>query len=161
MRPNAGTCSTSPGRPTPRRGAPSPSGSALVRPGVQRILDAMTDVPADVRNGRGDILAANWLGSALYSELYLDPVRPANVARFLFLSPRPVSSFPTGRVWPTTWWPICALRPAATPHWALQDLVGELSTAARSSARVGGPQRAPAPDRPQAAAITRLSGTSS
>jgi transcriptional regulator with XRE-family HTH domain len=64
-------------RPAPQR----------VRPGIQRILDAM-DVPAEVRNGRGDILAANRLGSALYSEVFVDPVRPANVARFVFLSPR-------------------------------------------------------------------------
>src|SRR4030095_7192628 len=60
----------------------------LVRPGVQRILDAMTGTPAYVRNGRRDILAANRLGYALYSELYLDPARPVNVARFIFLNPR-------------------------------------------------------------------------
>ena len=88
----------------------------------------MSDAPADVRNGRGDILAANRLGYALYSELYIDPVRPANVARFVFLSPRAKESFPTGRAPPTTCGPACALRPAATPHdRALQDLI-ELST---------------------------------
>ena len=65
-----------------------------VRPGVQRILDAITDVPADLRNGRRDILAANRLGYALYSELFIDPVRPANVARFVFLSPRAREFFP-------------------------------------------------------------------
>jgi hypothetical protein len=51
-------------------------------------------VPADVRNGRRDVLAANRLGYALYSELYLDPVRPANLARFVFLSPRAGEFFP-------------------------------------------------------------------
>ena len=66
-----------------------------IRPGVQRILDAMTDAPADVRNGRGDILAANRLGYALYSELYIDPVRPANVAQS-FPRPRSREFFPTG-----------------------------------------------------------------
>jgi MmyB-like transcription regulator ligand binding domain len=105
-------------RPAPQR----------VRPGIQRILDAM-DVPADVRNGRGDILAANRLGSALYSELYLDPVRPANVARFVFLSPRAREFFPD---WESTANDLVAsLRTAAgrNPHdRALQDLVGELST---------------------------------
>jgi transcriptional regulator with XRE-family HTH domain len=105
-------------RPAPQR----------VRPGVQRILDAM-DVPADVRNGRGDILATNRLGSALYSELYLDPVRPANVARFLFLSPRAQVFFPD---WESTANDLVAsLRTAAgrNPHdRGLQDLVGELST---------------------------------
>jgi hypothetical protein len=59
-----------------------------VRPSVQRILDAITGTPAYVRNGRRDVLAANQLGYALYSEMYLDPVRPVNVARFVFLSPR-------------------------------------------------------------------------
>ena len=47
-----------------------------VRPSVQRILDAMTEVPAYVRNARLDILSANRLGYALYSEVFTDPVRP-------------------------------------------------------------------------------------
>jgi transcriptional regulator with XRE-family HTH domain len=100
-----------------------------VRPGIQRILDAITDAPADLRNGRRDILAANRLGAALYSELYLDPVRPANVARFVFLSPRARGFFPD---WESTAGDLVAsLRTAAgrDPHdRGLQDLVGELST---------------------------------
>jgi hypothetical protein len=55
---------------------------------VDYYLDAMNDAPADVRNGRRDILAGNRLGYALYSDLYIDPARPANVARFVFLRPR-------------------------------------------------------------------------
>ncbi len=58
-----------------------------IRPAVQRILDAMTQAPAFIRNGRLDILAANPLGYALYST-YLSPGRPANTARFVFLDPR-------------------------------------------------------------------------
>jgi transcriptional regulator with XRE-family HTH domain len=58
-----------------------------VRPAVQRILDAITQAPAFIRNGRLDILAANQLGYALYSA-YLTPGRPANTARFVFLDPR-------------------------------------------------------------------------
>ncbi len=58
-----------------------------VRPAVQRILDATTQAPAFIRNGRLDILAANQLGYALYSA-YLTPGRPANTARFVFLDPR-------------------------------------------------------------------------
>jgi transcriptional regulator with XRE-family HTH domain len=103
--------------------------SQRVRPGVQRILDAVTDAPADVRNGRGDILAANRLGYALYSEMYLDPVRPANVARFVFLSPRAREFFPDwDRVASDV---VATLRTEAgrNPHdRGLQDLVGELST---------------------------------
>jgi transcriptional regulator with XRE-family HTH domain len=108
----------------PRRGAVKQG----VRPGVQRILDAL-DAPADVRNGRGDILAANRLGYALYSEMFIDPVRPANIARFLFLSPRARAFFPD---WEGTANDLVAnLRTEAgrNPHdRGLQDLVGELST---------------------------------
>jgi transcriptional regulator with XRE-family HTH domain len=99
-----------------------------VRPGVQRILDAL-DAPADVRNGRRDILAANRLGYALYSEMFVDPVRPANVARFVFLSPRAREFFPD---WEGAANDLVAnLRTEAgrNPHdRGLQDLVGELST---------------------------------
>jgi transcriptional regulator with XRE-family HTH domain len=59
-----------------------------VRPSVQRILDAMTEVPAYIRNARLDILSANRLGYALYSELFTDPVRPANMARFILAGSR-------------------------------------------------------------------------
>jgi hypothetical protein len=106
-------------RPAPQR----------VRPGVQRILDTMTDAPADVRNGRRDILAANRLGYALYSDMYIDPVRPANVARFVFLSPRARAFFPD---WERAANDIVAnLRTEAgrNPYdRGLSDLVGELST---------------------------------
>jgi transcriptional regulator with XRE-family HTH domain len=39
-----------------------------VRPSVQRILEAMNDAPADVRNGRRDILAANDIVANLRTE---------------------------------------------------------------------------------------------
>ena len=59
-----------------------------VRPGVQRLLDSMTEAAAFVRNSRLDILSANRLGYALYSEVFATPDRPANLARFVFLDPR-------------------------------------------------------------------------
>ena len=100
-----------------------------LRPTVQRILDAMTGAPAYVRNGRRDILAANALGCGLYSELYLDPARPVNVARFVFLAPQAHTFFID---WPTAANDIvAALRTEAgkNPHdRGLSDLVGELST---------------------------------
>jgi transcriptional regulator with XRE-family HTH domain len=58
-----------------------------VRPMVQRIIDSLDGIPAYVRNGRLDILAANQLGAALYSELLADPIQPPNLARFIFLNP--------------------------------------------------------------------------
>jgi transcriptional regulator with XRE-family HTH domain len=59
-----------------------------VRPSIQRIVDAMSTIAAVVHNGRLDILYANPIAEALYSEHLRDPVRPANSARFLFLDPR-------------------------------------------------------------------------
>ena len=64
-----------------------------VRPAVQQILDSMSMTPAYVRNGRLDVLATNPLGAALYSDLFTDPIRPPNSARFLFLNPRAAEFF--------------------------------------------------------------------
>lgn len=66
-----------------RRGRPAPQ---QIRPGVQRILDAIS-APALVSNSRMDYLAANRLGRALYAPLFNSPVG-GNAARFLLLDPR-------------------------------------------------------------------------
>src|SRR2546423_4632023 len=58
-----------------------------IRPAVQRILDAMTDAPAFVRNARLDLLAANQLGLALYRP-HFEHGGSANTARFVFLDSR-------------------------------------------------------------------------
>jgi hypothetical protein len=101
-----------------------------VRPSVQRTLDAITAAPAYVRNHRRDVLAANQLGRALYSEMYADsPARPVNVARFLFFSPR-------ARLFFLNWNraaddAVAALRTEAGRHpydRDLSDLIGELVT---------------------------------
>jgi transcriptional regulator with XRE-family HTH domain len=70
--------------PPRRRSAPA---SLTVRPGVLRMLDAMPTLPAFVQNNRFDILVANPLGRALYSEMYADPGCRGNITRFVFLSP--------------------------------------------------------------------------
>jgi transcriptional regulator with XRE-family HTH domain len=70
-------------RPSRRRATPQ-----RVRPSVQRLLDSMTGTAAFLRNGRLDILSANQLGYALYAPAFLDPVRPVNLARFVFLDRR-------------------------------------------------------------------------
>jgi transcriptional regulator with XRE-family HTH domain len=111
--------------PRPRtRAAP-----ALVRPTVQRILDAMTDVPAMIRNARRDLLASNALGRALYSDVYAEQQeRPVNLARYVFLSERSRAFFPD---WSKAASDMVAnLRHEAgrDPHdRGLSDLVGELS----------------------------------
>jgi transcriptional regulator with XRE-family HTH domain len=106
-------------RPTQRR----------VRPIVQRILDSMTGTPALVQNGRLDILYANQLGSALFSEIFRDPVRPANAARFVFLDIRATEFYVE---WERIAHDVVALlrAEAGRDHYdrALSDLIGELST---------------------------------
>ena len=111
--------------PTKRRRA-SP---ASVRPSIQRMLDAMTEAPAWVRNARHDFLAGNRLGYALYSDMFTDPVRPANNARFVFLNERSKTFFPD---WERAADDIVAMlrtEAGVNPYDRdLSDLIGELST---------------------------------
>jgi transcriptional regulator with XRE-family HTH domain len=104
-----------------------------VRPEVQWNLDAITGAAAFVSNDRLDILAANQLGLALYSELYDAPARPVNTARFVFLDPRAEATYPEwDRVATET---VAILRSAAgrDPYnRELSDLVGELATQSES-----------------------------
>jgi transcriptional regulator with XRE-family HTH domain len=99
-----------------------------IRPGVQRILDAMTGAPAFVRNGRLDILAANQLGYALYS-VYASPGRPSNTARFVFLDPRARDFYSDWDVVANEVVAILRSEAGRDPYdRGLSDLVGELST---------------------------------
>ncbi|MFI5937029.1 M20/M25/M40 family metallo-hydrolase [Actinoplanes sp. NPDC051494] len=65
-----------------------------VRPALQRLLDAMTEAPSLIVNGRMDILAANHLGRALYAEVLDHREQPGNLAHFGFLSPHGRGFFP-------------------------------------------------------------------
>src|SRR4051812_24060120 len=109
----------------PRRKPATPQ----VRPSVARILELMTDIPAFVGNGRGDVLAANALAQALYAPMFDDPARPANHARFVFLNPRARDFWRDwDRIASDT---VAMMRTEAgrDPYdRALTDLVGELST---------------------------------
>ncbi len=100
-----------------------------VRPTIQRIMDSMTGTPAFVINGRGDILAANHLGSALFSPVYADPARPPNNARFIFLNPAATEFF---RDWDQVANDTVAMLRAEAGRdrydRRLTDLIGELST---------------------------------
>jgi transcriptional regulator with XRE-family HTH domain len=99
-----------------------------VRPSVQRLLDSMTGTAAFLRTGRLDILAANQLGYALYAPAFLDPARPVNLARFVFLDRRSREFY---RDWDgIAHAAVGSLRAEAgrAPHdQALTELVGELS----------------------------------
>ncbi|KAA0118117.1 XRE family transcriptional regulator [Mycolicibacterium sp. P9-22] len=64
-----------------------------LRPALLQILDAFTDAPAWIRNGRHDVLAMNQLARALYSPVLADPRRPANTTRFVYLHPEAAERF--------------------------------------------------------------------
>jgi len=119
-----GTCAVQrPGRSTVERWS--------TRPALQWALDAMVHAPAIVVSARMDLLAANQLGRALYSDAIAgaDRSRPVNFARFAFVD-RAAHRFYLD-------WDAAAdvavaiLRTAAgrDPNdKSLHDLVGELST---------------------------------
>jgi transcriptional regulator with XRE-family HTH domain len=108
----------------PRRSAPK-----QIRPGVQRLLDAITGAPALVQNGRLDILGANQLARALYSELFHDPTRPANHARFNFLNPRAHDLYPDWERGADDAVALLRAEAGRDPYdRELTDLIGELST---------------------------------
>ncbi|WP_037606065.1 helix-turn-helix transcriptional regulator [Streptacidiphilus rugosus] len=100
-----------------------------VRPELWNMLEAMSGVPAYIRNGRLDLLAGNTLARALFAPVFDSPARPANSARFTFLDPAAPEFYPD--------WDAVADQNVATlraevgrnPHdKALSDLIGELST---------------------------------
>jgi MmyB-like transcription regulator ligand binding domain len=112
--------------PTAKRSRPTTA--KTVRPAVQRILDELSS-PATVGNARGDFVAANPLGRALYAPMIDGPLQPANGARFTFLDPAAQEFFVD---WEQTAKDIVAglrLEAARVPHdRALTDLIGELVT---------------------------------
>ncbi|WP_290473835.1 helix-turn-helix transcriptional regulator [Leifsonia sp. 71-9] len=100
-----------------------------VRPGLQRVIDAIESAPAWIRNDRGDVLAANQLGRALYVDLLAETVQPPNNSRFTFLNPK-------AREFYVDWEQaaddiVAILRSTAGRNpfdKDLTDLIGELST---------------------------------
>jgi transcriptional regulator with XRE-family HTH domain len=112
------------GRPPRRRSTPE-----QVRPSIRRIVDAITNIPAFVSNGRLDILYWNAPAEALYVDHFRDPVRPVNSARFLFLDPRARSFYVE---WGKTVHDVVAALRSQVGHnpydRELSDLVGLLST---------------------------------
>ena len=105
------------------------SAPLTVRPGVQQLLDAITDAPAWVRNGRHDIVAMNQLARALYTVVLADPRRPANTARFVYLAPEAAEFFVDYDRIAKDAAAMLRLEAGRNPHdKALLELIGELST---------------------------------
>jgi transcriptional regulator with XRE-family HTH domain len=103
------------------------------RPAIERILDQMP-MPAYLRNGRFDILAANDLGRALYAPLYDQaaahtPGQPPNSARFCFLDPAASDFFVDYDTIANDCVAFLRAEAGRDPYNKdLSDLIGELST---------------------------------
>src|SRR5580704_9478622 len=113
-------------RPLPRKRVQAES----VRQSLQATLDAITTAPAVINNGRGDMVAANTLAHALFSEMFISsPLRPVNNARFVFLDPRATAFYRDWSKAADDTVAILRTQAGQDPHnRALSDLVGELST---------------------------------
>jgi len=69
----------------PSRARPRPLPVQRVRPGLYRVLETLTDVPALVLGRRHDVLASNPMSRALFTDFEALPARERNMARFMFL----------------------------------------------------------------------------
>lgn len=113
---------------SPGRAGRRASRTTRLRPSLHRLLDTQGS-PAYVRNGRGEILAANALCTALYGEVLKAESLPVSVPRFVFLDPRSVEFFLD---WDTVADDAAAslrIQVGRSPNdRQLSDLVGELAT---------------------------------
>lgn len=93
------------------------------------MLDSLVGAPAYVGGARGDILATNKPGEAFFTNLFADPERPVDIARFVFFNA-------TAHVFFADWDKVAddvigVLRAEASrdPHDVRPtELIGELST---------------------------------
>ncbi|MFC6081737.1 helix-turn-helix transcriptional regulator [Sphaerisporangium aureirubrum] len=108
----------------PRRPAPP----QRVRPGLFRVLDTLSGNPAMIIGHRLDILAANGMARALYTDFEALPHRDRNLARYIFLDESARSLYAD--------WEAAARRVVAALHLyagrhpddpRLAELIGELS----------------------------------
>ncbi|MFE0631656.1 helix-turn-helix transcriptional regulator [Streptomyces sp. NPDC058864] len=112
---------TRPRRRTTRQWSPHRS--------LQWTLDAITAGPAVVCNGRMDILAANPLARAFYSDLFAGTDNQRNLARFNFLDPASRRFYPDWELFGDMAVAILRREAGRDPHDKdLHDLIGELST---------------------------------
>ncbi|MER5513760.1 helix-turn-helix transcriptional regulator [Streptomyces sp. NPDC002763] len=114
---------------TPGPGWRGPARAPRTRPAVHRMLDVLNDVsPALVINHRIDVLAANHLADALFTDFDALPYRDRNLARFVLLQPAARDLYRDWDKVAETF--VAGLRLAAGRHPddpQLNELVGELS----------------------------------
>ncbi|MFJ8787897.1 helix-turn-helix transcriptional regulator [Streptomyces sp. NPDC102462] len=110
----------------PRRRAGRPG---TLHRSLQWTLDAITAGPAVVSNGRMDILAANPLARAFYTDLFACSDNQGNLARFNFLDPASRRFYPDWELFGDMAVAILRREAGRDPHDKdLHDLIGELST---------------------------------
>ncbi len=117
----ARTASASPVVRKPRKKAEG------LRPSILRLLYAITEAPAIIRDNYFDYRAANALGRALYAPVFAEPA--PNSARFAFLNPAAQEFYPEWER--NTQELVATMRGEAGRNpfdKKLSDLVGELST---------------------------------
>lgn len=106
---------------------------------LQWMLDAVTQGPAFVRNGRLDILTANALARAFYKDTFDMPGQPPNIARFTFLDERAPDFYPDWEMFAEVTVAILRTEAGRDPHnKELHDLIGELSTRSTEFRRLWG-----------------------
>src|ERR1700686_1986795 len=120
----------------PGRARPRALPAQQVRPGLQLVVDSITDLPALVLGRRLDVLASNRLARALYTDFDALPPQFRNMAWLIFLDDGVRS---VCKDWPAAAQGIVAnlrLYAGRYPHDpALAELVGELSVRDRDFRR--------------------------
>ncbi|MFJ2854563.1 helix-turn-helix transcriptional regulator [Streptomyces rubiginosohelvolus] len=92
-------------------------------------LEAITGAPAFVVDSRLDLLAANRLARAFWTDLYNSHIQPPNIARYHFLDPASHRFYPDWDTIADRVVDVLRTEAGRDPHdRALHDLVGELST---------------------------------
>jgi transcriptional regulator with XRE-family HTH domain len=112
------------GRPVRRRPQPQ-----QLRQSLQHMLDAMVTVPAFINNGRLDLVGANALARAFYTEVLDSPTGSPNFARYCFLDLRAREFYADWDRAADTTTNMLRTEAGRDPHnRALSDLIGELAT---------------------------------
>jgi transcription regulator MmyB-like protein len=128
---------------------------------IELALDAISDAAAYVGNARLDILAENHLGRALFPQLYADPTRPANHARFVFLDPEAEGFYGDWDRAASGAWQFCAGQPGATRTTASSPTSSASSKpAAKHSVPTGPPTTCASTTPASSTSITQSSASS-
>ena len=128
--------------PSAGSGRARPRAGQGVRPGVLQLLAAMEDLPVYVLGSRGEVLAANRLARAVFTDFGALPVAQRNIVRWLCTDPAARELF-------VDWEEVAADAVAALHRQVGKDacdpviaaLVGELSVVSEDFARWWASQR--------------------